>query len=107
MLRPHKRDPDAHKAQILRAYRERMSLRRLQRVFGIWRTTVLRGLEQDVAELPMLPQPLRVSTPCARGSQIILEAPHLCHSAEGSKPLVEIYPRDGAGWDAEGCSVAA
>src|SRR5574337_1694639 len=39
---------------ILRAYRERMSLRGIQRVFGVWRTTVLRWLKQLVARLPTL-----------------------------------------------------
>jgi IS1 family transposase len=35
-----------------------MSLRGLQRVFGVWRTTVLRWLKQWVAQLPALAQTL-------------------------------------------------
>jgi hypothetical protein len=38
----------------MRAYRERISLRGLQRVFGVWRSTVLRWLKQLVEHLPSL-----------------------------------------------------
>ncbi|MEZ4669473.1 MAG: IS1 family transposase [Anaerolineae bacterium] len=41
-----------------RAYRERMSLRGIQRVFGVWRKTVLRWLEAWVAQLPSLAETL-------------------------------------------------
>jgi len=40
------------KTTILKAYRERMSLRGIQRVFGVWRTTVLRWLKQLIEHLP-------------------------------------------------------
>jgi IS1 family transposase len=49
--------PEA-KATILKAYRERMSLRGLQRVFGVWRSTVLRWLKAWVASLPTLRETL-------------------------------------------------
>jgi insertion element IS1 protein InsB len=58
VLRPKERYTAVDKAQILRAYRERMSLRGLQRVFGVWRGTVLRWLEDYVAQLPNLPDTL-------------------------------------------------
>jgi len=58
VLRPKERYSEAQRQQILRAYRERMSLRGLQRVFGVWRRTVLRWLEAYVARLPCLPQTL-------------------------------------------------
>jgi IS1 family transposase len=58
VLRPKERYSAEQKAQILRAYRERMSLRGLQRVFGVWRTTVLRWLQQWVARLPTLVESL-------------------------------------------------
>src|SRR6185295_2040038 len=46
------------KNTILKAYRERMSLRGLQRVFGVWRSTVLRWLEQWLAHQPKLTETL-------------------------------------------------
>ena len=54
VLTPKQRYTSQQKAQIMRAYRERMSLRGLQRVFGVWRSTVLRWLKQLVASLPSL-----------------------------------------------------
>jgi insertion element IS1 protein InsB len=62
VLRPKERYRAEQKAQILRAYRERMSLRGLQRVFGVWRTTVLRWLERYVAQLPTLAESLLPAT---------------------------------------------
>lgn len=58
VLRPKERYSEPERQRILRAYRERMSLRGLQRVFGVWRMTVLRWLERHVAALPRLPQTL-------------------------------------------------
>ena len=58
VLRPKERYTSEQKAQILRAYRERMSLRGLQRVFGVWRGTVLRWLERYVQQLPSLTESL-------------------------------------------------
>lgn len=54
MLTPKVRYTPEEKATVLKAYRERMSLRGLQRVFGPWRSTVLRWLKQLVASLPSL-----------------------------------------------------
>lgn len=55
VVRPKERYSEPERQQILRAYRERISLRGLQRVFGVWRMTVLRWLERHVASLPTLP----------------------------------------------------
>jgi insertion element IS1 protein InsB len=54
VLTPKVRYTPEQKATVLKAYRERMSLRGLQRVFGAWRSTVLRWLKQLVASLPSL-----------------------------------------------------
>jgi insertion element IS1 protein InsB len=54
VLTPKVRYTPEQKATVLKAYRERMSLRGLQRVFGPWRSTVLRWLKQIVASLPSL-----------------------------------------------------
>jgi IS1 family transposase len=54
VIRPKERYTAEAKDTILRAYRERMSLRGLQRVFGVWRSTVLRWLRQLVERLPTL-----------------------------------------------------
>ena len=54
MLTPKVRYTPEQKETVLKAYRERMSLRGLQRVFGPWRSTVLRWLKQIVASLPSL-----------------------------------------------------
>ena len=54
VLTPKVRYTAKEKATVLKAYRERMSLRGLQRVFGPWRSTVLRWLKQLVASLPSL-----------------------------------------------------
>lgn len=58
VLRPKERYTAAQKAQILSAYRERMSLRGLQRVFGVWRRTVLRWLQAWVEQMPPLAETL-------------------------------------------------
>lgn len=54
VLTPKVRYTPEQKVTVLKAYRERMSLRGLQRVFGPWRSTVLRWLKQLVASLPSL-----------------------------------------------------
>ena len=54
VLTPKVRYTPEQKTTVLKAYRERMSLRGLQRVFGPWRSTVLRWLKQAVAALPNL-----------------------------------------------------
>lgn len=58
VLTPKVKYPPETQATILRAYRERMSLRGIQRVFGVWRTTVLRWLDKWVSQLPTLGQTL-------------------------------------------------
>jgi IS1 family transposase len=58
VLTPKVRYTPEQKATVLKAYRERMSLRGLQRVFGPWRSTVLRWLKQLVASLPSLVESL-------------------------------------------------
>lgn len=54
VLRPKERYSAQQKEQILKAYQERMSLRGLQRVFGVWRGTVLRWLQDWLKRLPKL-----------------------------------------------------
>ena len=58
MLTPKVKYTAEARAIILRAYRERMSLRGLQRVFGVWRMTVLRWLEKRLQALPTLRESL-------------------------------------------------
>jgi IS1 family transposase len=58
VLRPKVRYTPEEKATVLKAYRERMSLGGLQRVFGAWRSIVLRWLKQLVASLPSLVESL-------------------------------------------------
>ena len=58
VLRPKVRYTPEARQTILQAYRERMSLRGLQRVFGVWRTTVLRWLQQRLQHLPSLVETL-------------------------------------------------
>ena len=58
VLRPKEKYTAEAKAKILEAREERMSLRGLERVFGVWRGTVLRWLEEQVRQLPKLSQTL-------------------------------------------------
>jgi insertion element IS1 protein InsB len=58
VLRPKEKYPAETKQAILEAREERMSLRGLERVFGVWRGTVLRWLRQQVRQLPKLSQTL-------------------------------------------------
>ena len=48
----------AQKTQVLAGYQERMSLRGIQRVFPIWRQTVMKWLIAYVEQLPLLPETL-------------------------------------------------
>jgi transposase-like protein len=52
----------ARKAEILRAYHERSSLRGLERSFGVARQTVAKWLREEDARLPALP-PLAAAHP--------------------------------------------
>jgi insertion element IS1 protein InsB len=63
VLRPQQRYTAETKQTILAAYQERMSLRGVERVFGVWRGTVLRWVRQQVAELPKLSQTLLPAQP--------------------------------------------
>jgi insertion element IS1 protein InsB len=58
VLRPKQKYSAEEKETILEAYTERMSLRGLERVFGVWRGTVLRWLQEWVRRLPKLSQTL-------------------------------------------------
>ena len=54
-LDPSVRYPPERKAEILRAYHERSSLRGLQRTFGVARQTVAKWLRESAAALPDSP----------------------------------------------------
>ena len=43
---------------VLQAYRERVSLRGLERIFGVCRQTVMRWLSEEIDQLPQLPDTL-------------------------------------------------
>ena len=58
VLRPKQGYTAQQKHTILCAYLERMSLRGVQRVFGVWRGTLLRWLRAWVKHLPRLSQTL-------------------------------------------------
>jgi IS1 family transposase len=57
-MRPKQKYSAEAKATILAAYENRMSLRGLERVFGVWRGTVLRWLREWIVSLPPLSQTL-------------------------------------------------
>jgi insertion element IS1 protein InsB len=58
VLTPKIKYTPEEKSVILHSYRERISLRGLQRVFGVWRGTVLRWLKTWVERLPSLQETL-------------------------------------------------
>jgi insertion element IS1 protein InsB len=58
VLRPKQKYTAEAKQTILAASQERMSLRGLERVFGVWRGTVLRWMRQAMKHLPRLSQTL-------------------------------------------------
>jgi IS1 family transposase/transposase-like protein len=58
VLTPKERYSPQTKQTILRLVLERVSLRGLQRVFGVWRSTILRWLRAWVRQLPRLSQTL-------------------------------------------------
>jgi IS1 family transposase/transposase-like protein len=51
------------KAQVLAGYQERMSLRGAQRVFGVWRQTIMKWLKAHVDQLPEPAQTLVMTRP--------------------------------------------
>lgn len=58
VLRPKSAYSPEQKAQVLAGYQERMSLRGVQRVFQVWRQTVMKWLIAHVEELPALVETL-------------------------------------------------
>jgi insertion element IS1 protein InsB len=58
VIRAQEKYSPESKAIVLKACRERMSLRGIQRVFGVWRKTVMRWLEARVAQLPTIAETL-------------------------------------------------
>src|SRR5262249_542672 len=54
VLEPHKIENFERQAQALRAYRERASLRGLERIFGIARQQVVGWIEAELRRLPTL-----------------------------------------------------
>ena len=58
VLKPKDGYSAAQKAQVLAGYQERMSLRGAQRVFHVWRQTIIRWLIAYVEQLPPLPETL-------------------------------------------------
>ena len=58
VLQPQERYPAAEKARILKACQERISLRGLERVFGVHRQTVSRWLVEAGKRLPLLVETL-------------------------------------------------
>jgi IS1 family transposase len=58
VLEPRPRYQEAQRDQIRQACRERISLRGAERVFGVWRKTIVRWIEQRVAALPSIGETL-------------------------------------------------
>ena len=54
VLKPKQAHPPRKREQVLKAYRERMSLRGVERVFEVCRQTVMKWLEEWVVNLPPL-----------------------------------------------------
>jgi len=63
VLEPKHRYAEKDKETILRAHRERSSLRGLKRIFGVSRPTLLRWLRDQVQALPDLKDTLRPARP--------------------------------------------
>lgn len=58
-LKPESRDyPQVFRKLVLRAYRERASMRGIKRIFGIARQTLARWLKEEAAKLPDLAETL-------------------------------------------------
>jgi insertion element IS1 protein InsB len=58
VLNPQQGYTDDERAQVLRAYREGVSLRGLERIFGVSRQTIVRWLEAEVEQLPAVHETL-------------------------------------------------
>jgi insertion element IS1 protein InsB len=63
VLEPHPRHPEAERKPVMQACRERMSLRGVERVFGVCRKTIMRWIEKRVAALPNLAETLLPASP--------------------------------------------
>ena len=63
VLNPKQKQPPRLKKQVLKAYRERMSLRGIERVFGVCRQTVMQWLQTHLQNLPTLPETLSPAQP--------------------------------------------
>jgi IS1 family transposase len=58
VLEPQPRYSPRVREQVMQACRERMSLRGVERVFGVCRKTIVRWIERRVAELPSIAETL-------------------------------------------------
>jgi len=58
VLEPQPRYSPSEREQVIHACRERMSLRGVERVFGVCRKTIVRWIEQRVAALPSIAETL-------------------------------------------------
>ena len=58
VLKPKTKYPAQHQQTILKACQERISLRGLERVFGVHRQTVSRWIERQAVQLPLLVESL-------------------------------------------------
>ena len=63
VLDPKNEQEHPDKAKVLKAYRERVSLRGLVRIFGICRKTIMRWLIEEEADLPDLAETLLPAQP--------------------------------------------
>lgn len=63
VLEPKNQLPHPDKEKVLQAYRERVSLRGLERIFGVARQTVMRWVIAEAEQLPPLPETLLRSAP--------------------------------------------
>lgn len=63
VLEPENQKEHPDKTKILHAYRERVSLRGLERIFGVCRKTIMGWLRDEVEELPALADTLLPARP--------------------------------------------
>ncbi len=70
VLEPKLDQPGASRRQVLQAYRERASLRGVERIFGVARDTVLKWIEEHLQQLPTLVDTL---APKQRGDVLELD----------------------------------
>lgn len=63
VLEPQRPTAQQEKKRVLQAYRERVSLRGLERIFGVCRQTVMGWLTDEMHQLPQLPDTLLPARP--------------------------------------------